>query len=306
MKKLMLTLLLPLAVASCGKANVGCSDEEATGLVISLLKDGIQGEVVQQMSGGDVNSLGGIGPSSARSVLDKIQFTIEDIRTAEESSNSTARTCKGALKINFPVDVLNSANQARAQAGMNNVRQMADMNGLKAAADTFTHEINFTIQPTDDGKKIYAETESPSAPSKFISEVVVNHLSAAAIQRTMQEQQAESQRLEAEQSAAESAQRKAALQLATAEFKLSTQVINAVWKAIDPDTRNQLLPVQRAWIAKTKADCRIEAAAASTEPDAIEAARLTCESGRNTSRTGELRQFVSSGDAAAYESSSGE
>lgn len=294
MRKLAVLLVSSILLTSCGKTDVGCSDEEATKLVASLLKDSIQDDIVKSMSGGDTNAQGSIGPSAVRAALDKISFVFEDVRTAEVSKSSTSKTCKATLKIDLPVDILNNADRARSQLGMNNVRQMADMNGLKGSAGTFTHEINYTVQPTDDGKKIYAETEKSSPSAKFIGEVVANHLAAAAIQQAAMEQQAETQRQVAEQTAAEEAQRKADLQLATAEYKLSTQVINAVWKSIDPETRSQILPIQRAWIAKTKADCRIEAAAASTEPDAIEAARLNCEAGRNNSRSNELREYVSS------------
>ncbi len=132
-------------------------------------------------------------------------------------------------------------------------------------------------------------------------EVLANDLTATAIERNQLEQQAEAQRQQAAQSAALGTQRKAGLDLATAQFKLSMQVINAVWKAIDPNIRKQLLPIQRAWISKTKADCQIEAASASTEHDEIEAARLNCETERNASRTAELRQYPTNSNTAAAE-----
>lgn len=43
---------------------------------------------------------------------------------------------------------------------MNNVRQLADNVGLEGGPDSFKHNIDYTVQPTDDGKKIYAETEA--------------------------------------------------------------------------------------------------------------------------------------------------
>lgn len=300
MRNKVVLIMASLALTSCGAANVGCADEEATKLAITLLKDGVQSDVVEKFSGGDMNSRSGVTPTAVRAVLDKISFSIEDVRTAAKSDTTTAKECKGTLKIKFPVDVLNSANQARSQAGLNTVRQMADLNGLQGSPDAFSHEINYTVQPTDDGKKIYTEINQSDPHAKFVSEVVANHLSAAAIQRLVQEQQATQQRMEAEQKAAEDAQRKANLQLATAEYKLSIQVIDSIWKSVDPNIRQQLLPIQRAWIAKTKADCRIEAAGASTEPDAVEATRLMCEARQNNARSNELRQYVNADNGSSF------
>jgi len=280
-----------LSLAACSKSSGGsCSDEESTGLVVSLIKDGVRDDVVKALSGGDENAAGAVGPSQVNAALDKLKLAIEDIRTASSGNGTTAKSCKASLRLVIPVDVLNSANEARSQLGQNSVGQLADMKGLKGGGNGFTSEVSYSIQPTDDGKKIYAEADKSAPSSKFLVELLSNYLSAEGIQRAAQAAQAEAQQQAAQQTAAEAAQRKADLQLATAQYKLAIQQINAVWQSINPSTRQQILPIQRAWIAKTKADCRIEASTASTEPDGVEAARLNCEAGRNRSRADELRQ----------------
>ena len=109
----------------------------------------------------------------------------------------------------------------------------------------------------------------------------------------------QAQAQEAQQKVDLDTQRRANLKLAQEQYKLTIQVTNAAWQAIEPGVRRQILPLQRAWIAKVKADCHLEAAGASTDATEIETARLNCEARANQSRVGELRQYPQAAEAAA-------
>jgi uncharacterized protein YecT (DUF1311 family) len=89
------------------------------------------------------------------------------------------------------------------------------------------------------------------------------------------------------------AQHQADLAAAKTDNQLATQTIGATWKAIPDGVRHQLPPAQRAWIAKKTADCRVEAASSSTNPQEQEIARLGCDA--HDARADRLAQSVSIG-----------
>lgn len=286
----LLPICLSLALAGCGKPEVQCSDEAAREVVTDLMKDQLQQRVTDNLSN-DPNAAGAIGPSKIKAAIAKLSFMVDDIRTAKEDPNSTKRHCTGSLKIRFPVEMLNTANKTRSALAMTSVSDFADASGVERAADNFTTELNFSIQPTDDGKKIFAETESENPILPFSAEILASDLLNPAIEGAQRQQQIVAQQQEAASQAALDEQRKANLALAQTENKLAVQVIGALWQSLPADTREQLLPLQRAWIRKKNADCRVEAAGTSTDPSELETARLGCETRENQSRTNWLRQY---------------
>lgn len=78
------------------------------------------------------------------------------------------------------------------------------------------------------------------------------------------------------------------------------QTIAAVWKSLSPGTRARLLPQQKAWIRKKDADCRVEAASASTDPAEMEVARLACATRAEQERTTWLQPYR--GETSAVDS----
>lgn len=291
MQRSAIAMLLAVSLGACSKSGSGCSDEEATKTIVTIIRDAVQSGVVKQLSNGDPNSSNGIGPSAVQALLNRVKITIEDIRTTSTSSNTSQKSCEGNIKIVLSSDIINGANQARTNLGQNNVRQFADMSGLQGGPDAFTHSISYTVQPTDDGKKLYGETPSDTTYITFLTDVLTNAVTSGAIELQQQQQKVQEQAQAAQQTADLNAQRSANLKLAQEQYKLTIQVTNATWAAIDPGVRRQILPLQRAWISKVKADCRIESAGASTDPTEIETARLNCEARANQSRAEELKQY---------------
>lgn len=64
--------------------------------------------------------------------------------------------------------------------------------------------------------------------------------------------------------------------------------------------RQRVLPMQRAWIKRKDAECKIEAANTSTDPTEREAARLQCQARFNNQRAGEINDLV---NRTAYQQS---
>lgn len=147
---------------------------------------------------------------------------------------------------------------------MNSVSDLADDRDVERHADSFTSTIDFNVQPTDDGSKVFAETESGNNIFGFAAELLSSSLMRSAVEDRQREQQAAADRASAEQDAALAEQRNANVAAARTENQIANQTINALWKALPGTARSQLLPLQRVWVSKKAADCAVEAAAVST------------------------------------------
>ena len=67
---------------------------------------------------------------------------------------------------------------------------------------------------------------------------------------------------------------------------------NAVWQGIPAESRARLLDLQKAWVRKKDADCRVEAASASADPTETQVARLKCDTRMQGERANWLRQYM--------------
>lgn len=261
-------------------------------LVVSLIGDQVSKAVLDTAQRNGEES---IGPSRIKAEVAKLVIALEDVRTTDEAAQGRLRRCKGSAKVTFPVEFLNKINSARSGLGEKPLGELAGDKGLSGSGDAFTSEVSYSAQPTDDGKKLYAEVEAGNPLIAFLTEAVLNSLMSSTIEEN---QKAAAQEEEAT-AASEETQRQADLKLATEENKLAIQIANATWQAIPSSVRQRLLPIQRAWIAKTHADCRVESAGVSTEPTEIQAAQLRCETRANQQRVSELSQFKASSEDAA-------
>jgi uncharacterized protein YecT (DUF1311 family) len=291
MKKLGWLVLpfLPLSMAACNmKPNAGCSDDNSKTLVAKIVSDEAEKEVVA--SNNDGSNI--FEPAKVRATLAQIKMSVEDIRTTKSDPNSTKKFCAGTLKITVPVEMLNATEKARELAGVNKIAQFAQQNGFEANSNTFSKEIEYSVQPTDDGKNIYAELEAAKPLAHFESELVQSALLMPVLENRKAQQEAEAKQQALEMQRQGDEQSKANLEQAKADNNLANQTINELWKSLPDSTRQTLLEQQRAWIKKKEIDCKLDAASKSTDPTVKETARLTCDTNQTVSRINTLKQFL--------------
>jgi len=269
------------------KSQVECSSSEATQTTIDVLKKVLEKETFSKASGGD----GSVSKSNIRAAIAQIVFTLEDVRTTKHDPNSTKQFCEGTLKVRFPAEDLTNADDARSAAGLGTVTQLADANDVDREADTFSAKADYDVQPTDTGDKLFAETETKSPLMNVVSEVLASSLLHNVLQQTAAIQQQEQQTQQAQQNAALAEQKAANLNSAKTDNQLAVQSILAVWRSIPAVSRAQLLAQQRAWARKKDADCRVEAATASTDPTDMEVARLNCDTRTTQERISVLQPY---------------
>jgi uncharacterized protein YecT (DUF1311 family) len=292
-RKLLVAGSLALLLGGCNKpAPIDCSSADAQSVVSSLVADQISKATKTQLGSDPTASQ--TTESKIRATVAQIKIGIEDVRTTKVDPNSTKRFCEGTLKVVMPLNMLSDADRTRQLVSMGPVSKVVEGAGFERAADSFTHQLSFTVQPTDDHKKTFAEIEDFGSIFDALGEVVASHLLLPTIQAKQQSAVAETQAQQDQLAQQTAAQNQADLDMATAENKLANQAIGEVWKALPADTRAQALDLQRAWIAKKTADCNIRSAETSTDPAIKEAARLRCDTEMTQARSTQLRGLLPS------------
>ena len=274
--------------ACSAKPKLQCVDAAAQSTATDLVREQIQKAVTEKLRSGDqpVQVLS----SMIRATVQQLAIALADIRTTKEDPNSTKRFCTASLRITVPADMLSDAEKARSDAKLTNVSALADENNAEREANAFKTDFEFDVQPTDDGSKVYAESQDLAKVTGFYGELVASSLMKAAIEQTVIQQQQAVSAQQQQQAAAVEEQRAADQAQATTEHDLSTQTITAVWKSLTPEARAALLEDERNWMRKKTADCDVEAASASLDPTEQATARLRCDTKANQARIAVLQQ----------------
>jgi hypothetical protein len=308
---------LTLALSACGHHSGACGTDDAKALVSKAIKDEIDKQVPDKIKAETPAPpsapAGQAGPDQAltaqpilpaqtivpapliphgaiRRLLDAIAITIDDIRTNGSIGGKTA--CSASLSIRFPVSQLNTADAARREASQNSLSDLADGGEIEAHGDTYVGQINYNVQETDDKSKIFAEVEKFNKLYDLAAEVITGNIVKPAVDQAQQA----SRTMQAAASAAQTELKSANLNSAKTDLQLAVQTINAVWNSIDPQVRQRLLPLQKAWWKQAVAQCKVDAAGASTEPMVMAATDAECQAKANQDRATWLGQFRTPGE----------
>jgi uncharacterized protein YecT (DUF1311 family) len=283
-------VVVALLLSGCGAQPVDCASESARNTIAGIVTDQLEKEAREAVTKSDGTLLA--SPSKIRATVAQIKVLFDDVRTTKKDPDSTKRFCEGTMRVVLPLGMLSDAEKAREVADMSSIKVLTEGAGFEQNANAFSHTVAFSVQPTDDKKKIFGEVEDFGSQFSTLGELIGAHLVLPTLQA---QQQSAAATLQAEQTAlAEQAalQSQADLEMAKGENSLATQRINEIWRAIPDYSRAEILDIQRAWIKKKTADCNIKAAETSTDPAAKEAARLRCDTEVTNSRSTELRAYL--------------
>ena len=315
--KLLSTLGLAIALSACQnpfKKDSTCNDEQSRQLTTELLQ-----KHLQDTSTATLKTLitegaqSGFDLARIRAAIKQFQFQLQDVRTSNDDPNSSKTFCTAALTVTIPQQLIQDANATRELRGDPNIADAAVLSDLDLQGNTLHYSLEYAIQPTDDGQKIYAESSNAEGVTQFL-----NILLFDALQKQQIQQQANQERLaaaQAEQDAAAQAadlaaqesmrvaqqqadqqaylelqQQEAAQRLATANQKL-----NLVWNSTSKAVRQQLLAEQRVWLKKRELECRLNSADAAVEQQEI--VRLRCETAVTEQRVDVLKQLIAQAEA---------
>ncbi len=282
---------LAVLAAGCNRTGaVECSSVDGQAVITSLMSDQILQATRDQLGASAPQPP--VNESQVRAALSKIKMTIEDIRTTKKDQGSTRRTCAATVKLVLPLNMIADAERFHTANQLEPISTLTGAAGLRRSADSFTHELAYSVQPTDDKKKVYGEIEGFGPVASALGTLIAAHLVLPALEASQQSEAATAQAQQALLDQQTLAQNQADLELATAENKLAVQAYSEVWKSLPDETRAQNIGIQRAWAKKKTANCNIRAAETSIDPLVREAARLRCETEQTQARTGEMKGLI--------------
>ena len=171
-----------LLVSGCDKvqsiagSTVKCDNETAKQLVVesfSKTVSDIAAERVKELIDSENVT---IDMGKLRSTLQQITFNVNDVRTNNSDPNSNKQYCVTEFVVKVPDQMVKDADAARAVYDENNIAQAAVLSDLSFEANQLKKEIEYLVQPTDDGKKVYVTLENPDALAYFVRDIAVDSL----------------------------------------------------------------------------------------------------------------------------------
>lgn len=300
MKKIAL-LLVVMSLAACSqKPEVACGGDDAKSVIALVLKDSLIKKISSDFASQSSSVNYGVDGASIRATVEKISIAIEDVVTTKSDPNSTKKFCSSTLKLGVPDDVVKNADATRAMLSLTSSQQDALRANVDFDADTVKAPFDYSVQPTDDGKKIYGSTGDSNPALTFATTLVEQSFIKTALEKqkadqTQQQQQQalQAQQREAEIDQAQMAENQAALQKAQSDLKAANDAINVVWNAANKQWRQDMLPEQRLWLAQRDNQCKLKALDTGASGSAsFETNRINCQVEMTTARTEVLKTSV--------------
>ena len=281
-----------MMLASCSAlSETSCSDQSSKDALESAVRNALEDVTLGRAKDENGNYL--ISASSIRASIAKLKFIIEDIRTTKEDPDSTKRFCTGTLKIVFSADTFQSADAARDLIGLPKIAAAIDDADLEKGADYLKGTLDYSVQPTDDGAQVFAEFEGADGKLDIFGEVVAASLLRERIENKVRVEKQETEFARKQEEEAMQAMLNADLEAALAAKKASNEAIAVVWNSIEPDTRQQLLSQQKAWIKQKDTSCKVEGLQYSTVETEQKTTEANCQARENNRRSEQLSRYIS-------------
>lgn len=157
-----------LLLTGCIGSKIDCSNEAGLSALQNIIIEAV--EMQMRSNNGDLTL------SSVRASIAKIGMAVESIRTSKNDPNSNKVFCEGKLTLSLPSDLIEDARASLKAGGKNdNIEQfLSGFNYQKSAAAANKYQIDlvYNLQPTDDGKQVYAEPEDSTNAVSGISKLL--------------------------------------------------------------------------------------------------------------------------------------
>lgn len=282
-------------LSSCSKLmETSCSDQASKDALEAAVRAGLEDLTLKRAK--DENGDYLISASSIRASIGKVKLILEDIRTTKEDPDSTKRFCTGTLKIVFSPETFESADAARELVGLPKIANAIDEAELDKGVDYLKGSLDYNVQPTDDGAKVFAEFDGADGKLDIFGEVVAASLLRDRIENKVRVEKQEADLARKQEEQAMQAMLNADFEAAVAQRKASNEAIAVMWNSLDGDVRQQLLTQQRSWIKQKDTSCKVEGLQFSTDPTEQKTAEANCQTRENNNRSQQLNRFVGYGE----------
>ncbi|MFA9203651.1 MAG: hypothetical protein ACEQSD_06620 [Flavobacteriales bacterium] len=316
-KRIACLIICSSILAACSNplssSKAECNDEASRQLVAETLAKSLNQTGLANIKAMITDKGVDVDLVKFKAAVQQIKFELTDVRTDRADPQSSKKFCQAMLTVNLPSSLLKDADTAREMYQEMTLPKLAILSDLELDNSSVRHQLEYSVQPTDDGQKIYAELQNAAPTIEFVNQVILDALQKPArlAERRSAEQFEQQAAQEQEQLAADQAaldtqqaierqanqqayqnlqQQEAVQRLSSANNKL-----NAVWNSTSKPVRDQLLAEQRIWLKKRELECRLNSEDAA--PELRDIARLRCETDVTTQRVGVLQQLIARAEA---------
>ncbi|WP_174362761.1 lysozyme inhibitor LprI family protein [uncultured Caballeronia sp.] len=288
------------SAACLPKQEIACNGESSKSVITSILRDEINKHVTANLAAQATGTATNVDSALIRANSGNVSIHIEDVLTTKTDPNSTKKFCSATLRLNVPTEIINNADAVRSMLSLNDSHQQALQSGVDFDADTVKSSLDYSVQRTDDGQKVYGSLNDQNAAVIFVSALVGQSMLKNALESQKAEriQQDQSQALKENQrqteiDQAQIAQTDAALRKARADIKAANNALNVVWNTGSREWRQTLLPEQRLWLAQRENGCKLKALDTGASGAAtFEIERINCQVQMTEARTEVLKTLV--------------
>lgn len=169
--RLMLALSCSFLMLGCDKvqsltsSTVKCGDETLSKKITSLSSERVKELIELENITLDMGKV--------RSALNNIKFNVNNVRTTNTDPNSKKVYCVTEFVVQLPEAMINDADTSREVYGEKNVAQSAILSDLSFESNQLKKDIDYSVQPIDDGKMVYVGVENPDALAYFVRDVAI-------------------------------------------------------------------------------------------------------------------------------------
>lgn len=271
-----------LAVAQTGAQ---CNGSKEKSLVSYLMRKNLLAQISSDISNQAIYSDTG----NMSDAFSSIPVSVNVVVTTKNDLSSTKKYCHAQLDIVIPNQIMENAATVRAEQSLQDPIQKALQANVEFSANTIKAPIDYDVQPTDDGKDIYVNTNKNNAGIILAAQLIEQNLLKISIDKQKAEAVRQQQGLEA----AKAAEKNTALENARAGIKAANDEINLVWNAGTAQWRHGLLPEQRAWLTEREKTCKVKALEnGTTDSVDYEIGRLNCQIDMTHNRTAVLKSLL--------------
>lgn len=184
--KFLVFSFLGITLTACSKDTIEatCSSQETQNKLAKLISETVESKLSDERR--DDGSFI-FEQSKIRAAVAQTQIALDSVRTDKEDPNSNKKFCAGSLKITIPTTMLNEINESgdlftkvkfdwAVPASWVKISQYARELGFdNGVNNVFKKEVTYSVQPTDDKKELFVESDTTIATSmlKRITEMAL-------------------------------------------------------------------------------------------------------------------------------------
>jgi Lysozyme inhibitor LprI len=267
-----------------------CASQTAVAAIQGFIADGVEARAREENKGASEDRR--LDLSKVRAIASQTKIELQDVLTSKNDPNSTKRFCEATLSMSLSSDEIEKADELRRRNGLNSIKSVAEDAGFKVDVNKFTKRASYSVQPTDDGSKIFVSLEGGSVYVTLAGEATVW---AAAYMGVGQVKATSAANANREQTTSQTPQVSLRdqefqdeLARSIRRFNAAEREVNVVWKALPKAVRDAHLVQQRQFNNEKESSCFRKASDAGSGAR-FEIAKNNCWADMYDKRTPELK-----------------